>query len=368
MTNFRSLFLCVVFATLFFACSNSDDIDNGQPNSSCTAEQSGSKSILLNYTSDYDSGELRWYNDMASPVISSGKFSFHQDSKIAVFGETIYVLERMGADNISCIPAKCLGDEKSIKQISLEDGSNPQGIAVTDGKGYIALHSEDYLQIINPVSCALGGKINLPIKNSYASAIIASGDTLLVAMQRLEAIEGGLIATKPGLLALINVKTESLIDTIQMNYYNPHSMLLSKGKLYIASIRYNPPLGITVDAENCGIEALDLARGEFETIYNGEAGVSEMSLDEENGIIYASFYIEYGSSPLVPITIADKKVGTKLTGISDAYSGSVYDYETKQLFIADRAGLKVYNPATKKMQALESKGILPPYSLAIFMP
>jgi DNA-binding beta-propeller fold protein YncE len=357
MTSFRSLFFCVVFATLFFSCSNHDDPEFNEPSSS--------GNILLNFTSDYASGELRWYNDMASPVISNSAFSFYQDSKIAAFGETIYVLERMGADNISCIPAKSLGDEKSIKQISLEDGSNPQGIAVTGGKGYITLHSEDYLQIINPVSCALEGKINLPIKNSYASAIIASGDTLLVAMQRLEAMGGGLIATKPGLLARINAKTGSLIDTIKMNYYNPHSMLLSKGKLYIASIRYNPPLGITVDTEKCGIEALDLATGEFETIYNGEAGVSEMSLDEENGIIYASFYIEYGSSPLVPITIADKKVGTKLPNISDAYSGSVYDPETKQLFIADRAGLKVYDPATKKTQALESKGILPPYSLAI---
>ena len=317
-------------------------------------------SILLNFTSDYKTGKLIWFNDIASLEAADGNLSFFQDSKIKVIGENIYVLERIGFDNISCIPAKSLNDPKSIKQKSLEDNSNPYDIAVIGEKGYIAFNNADYLQIINPSACELEDKIDLPIKKSNASAIVASGDTLFVAMQRLNE---KFVSTKPGLLALINAKTKTIIDTIQMNFYNPHSMFISKGKLYISSVRYNPDDPTIVDKENCGIEAMDLATHEFETIYNKDGGVSEMAFDEENEIIYASVYLRFGTTPVLPISITSKTAGNRLPGITDSYNGLVYYSETAKVFSTDTKNLKVYDVATKKTATINTA--LPSYSLAI---
>ncbi|MCL2100599.1 MAG: hypothetical protein FWH22_02660 [Fibromonadales bacterium] len=339
LAAYRRSILSAIFAMSFFACSDGNKDNHKQP--------SYSESLLLNFTSDFETGELRWMGT-DEESLSAASLSFDQDSKVAVHNEKIFVLEK-NLSNLNCLNPQTIGDKSTIVQRSLESGSNPYDVAVVGNKGFIALYSLDYLQIFDANTCELGGKIDLPISGANASSINAYGDTLLVLSQRLE----NYMAVNPGLLILISASTGNVINTIELNFYNPHFSLLKNEKLFIASLDY-------FGAED-GIEVLDLKSGQSEVLYTGS--VSSMALDESTQTLYASVYVSWGDAPVKPINLSNKSVGANLPSITDAYSGLVFDSESKRLFIADAGGLKIYDTETKTTTAVSND--LPPYSLAI---
>jgi len=198
-----------------------------------------------------------------------------------------------------------------------------------------------------------------------ASTIKASGDTLLLTLQRLE----NWAATKPGLLVRIKASTKTVIDTIQLNFYNPGSTVLSNGKLYVSlQGAYNEDRSI--DVTKSGIAVVDLATGTSEILAAGTqlgGGAGDIALDETNNILYASVSVSWGNSPVKPINLTAKNVGNALPNISDASGGLVFDKEGKKLFVGDRSsGLKIYNTDTKTTTPVGNQDpLLLPYSLAI---
>jgi hypothetical protein len=357
--QWRSILLAI-FAISLFACSGGNDDDNSDATSN---------SLLLNFTSDYTTGVLRWM-DTDSESLSTGSIDFEQDSKVIAHNGQIFVLERYngGADgNLSCFNPSTINDPTTIVQHKLH-GGNPYDIAFVGNIGYIVFHSSDELETFNVNTCALGDRIPLP--GNYASGISlsanaasinASGDTLLVILQRLEDWS----ATNPGLL--VRMKTDgSLIDTIRLNFYNPNSAILNDGKLYIAST--NDPYG-TLDLNISGIEVVDLNGGISEILVDGNklgSGVNGIALDEESQILYVGAYASWGNAPVKPINLSDKSVSPALPSIVDASGGLVFDNVGKKLYAGDRdftnPGLKIYNPATGET-TLASNQALPPYSL-----
>jgi hypothetical protein len=348
--------MSLAFTFALFACS-----DGGSNNS---GEEINGNSLLLNFTSDYTSGELRWMA-LDSTSLSVGALSFGQDSKVSADGGNIFVLSsNPGA--LACILPEKIGDKSSIKQNSL-DAKFPYEAAVIGSKGYIALNDEDYVQVFNTSTCVPSGAINLPISGANASSIKASGDTLFVVLQRLENFS----ATKPGLLVRIKASEETVIDTVQLKFYNPSSSVLSKGKLYVSSQKYNEDFSI--DLEKSGVEVVNLATGISEVLATGTqlgGGASGIALDEASQILYVSVYEYFGSSPVKPVNLSSKSVGTVLPDIADSFGGLVFDDKGKKLFVGDvdvsSHGIKIYNPATKSTTvANEGTDALPPYSLAI---
>lgn len=357
----RHSFTLLAITIPFFACSNS--------NSGPDEEETKGNSLLLNFTSDYATGLLRWMNpDSAS--LSSGEKLFDQDSKVFANGKNIFVLERIdwGAiNNLSCIQADKIEDETSFIQNSLEAGSNPYEVAVAGSTGYIALYDLDYVQTFDVNTCALGEKIDLPIEYANASSIKASGNELFIVAQRLETFS----ATKPGLLIIINATTKELIDTVQLKFYNPIASVLSNGKLYVSSV------DDYFSFANAGVEVVDLATRSSEILATGAqlgGGAQYIALDEANQILYTSVYVGYRmaaedpENPVIPVILSSKSVGSALPSIEDA-TELVFDNETGKLFIADRGfntgGLKVYDTGTKTTAAIDGSSVLPPSSLAI---
>jgi hypothetical protein len=352
LAAFRRSIPLFALTLAFFACS-----DGGSNNNNGNIE---GNSLLLNFTSDYTTGELRWM-DLNSRILSDGALSFDQDSKVSVAEGNIFILSR-NPGALACVLPQSIGDESAIKQNGLT-ADNPYEATVIGSKGYIALNDADYVEVFNTSTCSPSEKIDLPISSANASTIKASGDTLLVTLQRME----NWSATKPGLLVRIKASTKTLIDTIQLKLYNPGSSVLSKGKLYVSSQRYNDDYSI--DLEKSGIEVVDLATKTSEVLATGTelgGGANGIALDEASQILYASVYEYYGSAPVKPINLSSKSVGTALQGITDSFNGLVFDDESKKLFIADASGLKIYDTATKTTIAVdEGKNALPPYSLAI---
>jgi len=199
--------------------------------------------------------------------------------------------------------------------------------------------------------------------SANASTIKASGDTLLVTLQRLE----NWSATKPGLLVRIKASTKTVIDTIQLNFYNPSSSVLSNGKLYVSSQKYNEDY--SVDLAKSGVEVVNLATGISEILATGTelgGGANVIALDKSSQILYVSVYEYYGSAPVKPIDLSSKSIGIALPDIADSFGGLVFDDENKKLFVADASDLKIYNTVTKVTTSVDQNtATLPPYSLAI---
>jgi len=168
----------------------------------------------------------------------------------------------------------------------------------------------------------------------------------------------------PGLLVRINATTKVLIDTIPLKFYNPSSSVLNNGKLYVSSQGpYNADWSL--DITKAGIEVVDLATKTVSILATGSqlgGGASGIALDEANQILYASVYRAWKDSPIKPIDLATRSIGSPLPDIF-ASGKLIFD---KKLFVADADGLKIYNPATKSTIAVnQGANALPPVSLAI---
>jgi hypothetical protein len=299
-----------------------------------------------------------------SERLSTGTLSFNQDARVSAGGGNIFVLES-NPGNLSCILPKKICNESPVKQNSL-DAQYPYEAAVIGNKGYIALNDEDYVQVFDINTCTPSEKIKLPISGANASSIKASGNTLLVTLQRLE----NWSATKPGLLVRIDAATKNLIDTIQLKLYNPHSTVLNNGKLYVSSQGvYDVAPSYAVDLTKAGVEVVDLAKGTTEILVTGTqlgGGANGIALDEVNQTLYVSVQVVYTNQPVKPVNLANKSVGAALPNIADSFSGLVFDEVGKKLFVGDNSGLKVYSPETRITTAIdEGANALPPYSLAI---
>jgi len=360
----RRSFALLAISLAFLACSDGSGNNNNN-------EEIEGNSLLLNFTSDYTTGELRWM-DADSSSLSPGALPFDQDSKVFAGNGNIFVLSRPsygnGMGSLACILPEKIGDIESMVQQPLGIATNPSHLTVIGNKGYIAFNFTNYLQVFDINTCALGDSINLPIESSeaWASATAASGNTLLVVLQRLEAYE----ALNPGLLVRINTDTKKVMDTIQLKLYNPQAIALNNGKLFVASLDYNDPA-------KGGIEVVDLSGGKSEILFTGtELGGNGVSSIALNGTTLYATVTEFDAetfsvvASVKPINLTTDEAGAKILG-ADEPTELLFDEKTGKLFIADRAygkeALKIYNTASGSVTTVTSKGeaALPPYSLAI---
>ncbi|MDR2584397.1 MAG: hypothetical protein LBC75_13045 [Fibromonadaceae bacterium] len=353
LAAFRRSIPVLALSVAFFACSDESPNNNNDENIK-------GNSLLLNFTSDYTTGELRWMHP-DSARLSEGTLPFWQDSKVSTAEGNIFILEN-NPGTLSCILPQSIGDKIKQERLSAEF---PYGATAIGNKGYIALNDVDYIQVFNVNTCTPSEKIDLPISDANASTIKASGDTLLVTLQRLE----NWSATKSGLLVRINASTKTLIDTIQLKLYNPSSSVLSKGKLYVSLQGAYDPIDYSIDMTKTGIEVVDLATGTSEILKTGTelgGGAGSIALDEANQILYVTSVSVDWVTSVKSINLASKTIGSTLPDIVNASGGIVFDKAGKKLFIGDKAGLKVYDTVAKTTQTIGNQNpLLPPYSLAI---
>jgi hypothetical protein len=366
--------LFAIVALALFACFGNEG--NGNTSSTCSIDAKGN-SLLFNFTSDFIAGELRWMSP-DSTKYSPGALSLGQNTYISAIGENLFALTR-NPGTLTCIKAKDICNEKAIKQVGLSD-ANPYEVVVIDNKGYMILWDAHYIQVFDPSECTLIEKIHLPELLKNPSSIKASGDTLLISMQRLEWDNLGMSPKTPsGLLVLINANTGTLIDTISLKLYNPHKTILSKGKLYISQNGlWDLDMNILRDENGlimgAGLEVVDLATRTTEILITGSelgGGVQGIALDEKEQIMYMLVYSEWKNTPVVPFDLETKIAGNPLQSIKDAFGDLIFDEVKRKLFIGERDldnfGLKIYDPATKTIIPVrdDKKYSLPPYSQAI---
>jgi DNA-binding beta-propeller fold protein YncE len=166
-------------------------------------------------TSDYSTGS-------SSVIYLDGSYTtlvdveeLHSDAVSRYYEGLIYVVNRMGGDNIQVLDP---GDGFStIRQFSVGSGSNPQDIAFVSGtKAYVSLGNETEMLIVNPVSGAHTGSIDLSIFADgdgipEMDCMILVGDRLFVSIQRLDRNMYWL-PVAPSYIAVIDTNADTLLD------------------------------------------------------------------------------------------------------------------------------------------------------------
>ena len=326
------------------------------------------------FGTDYTTGELRWV--INGKKLSEKSVAFFQDSKVIANGSDLYVLERMGADNITKLNPKELEEkvEKAVVwQIPLDDGANPTDVAFSGENAWVALQNADSLVRISTKD----GKISKSIKTTdfayegetspYVADIELNDGKLYVLMQRYMLDPATWATTYPkGLLAIYDASTGDLKDTVQLLKKNPTAMTFFDGSLYVASQgEYNAAYGTDADEER-GIEKVNLAEKKSELIVSGKTlGGGIYAFAAEHGIAYAAIYKSYGDVPLAKIDLAAKTAST-VEGIADA-EGSLA-VKGGVVYVGDRSfgAEKVFVVKDGKASAVETvEGALAPYSITL---
>jgi DNA-binding beta-propeller fold protein YncE len=164
-------------------------------------------------TTDFNVGRLRAL-DLDTRAVLAPSTSVHTDTRLRWFNGMLYVINRLGQDNIQVIDPATLG---TTFQFSTGNGSNPADIAfVSSQKAYVTLYERADLAIVNPESGASLGSIPL---GGFADAdgipemdhMVRVGPYLFVAIQRLDR-NHNFAPTDYSAIVVIDTRTDTVVD------------------------------------------------------------------------------------------------------------------------------------------------------------
>ncbi len=168
-----------------------------------------------------------------------------------------------------------------------------------------------------------------------------SGDTLFAIFQRSTTVGYNTEFHHNGLLALYNVATGDLLDTIQLATKNPSAVKVAGGNVYVATAgEYDAYWSLPADNTR-GIEKVDLKNKKSSLFIAGSklgGGLTDFVVDKKNNKGFVSVYYGYGSVGVSEINLSTGSV-TKISGISDASGSLELDEENGLLYIGDRDGM-----------------------------
>ena len=195
----------------------------------------------------------------------------HSDAVARAFGDRLYVVNRLGQDNIQTVDPDT---GASLTACSVGTGANPQDIAIVSGeKAYVSRFSDGIVSIVDPRvprTCAgfVRGRVDL---RRFADAdgvaelgrMAVIGDRLYVTVLRLDRARDFLPAGR-GLVAVIDTTTDTLVDVdpatpevdaIPLAGTNPFGMTVdpASGRLWVWET------GSFFTVGDGGIEAIDPA-------------------------------------------------------------------------------------------------------------
>lgn len=332
-------------AVLFAGCGNSTSDTLGGGKTPGLPTQGGAFVTTTDFStgsySGIDPSDLSAYKDLPSTTGIIGS-----DNSAVAFNGKIYLTNRFGSDNITALDTADLS--VALNQFSTGTFSNPQDVAmVSDTKGYVSLLGSNDLLIIDPTdqTTPITGTISLAalldpadtdgMVEAVSMAIV--GNRLFIALQLLDSFA----AVRSGVLAVIDITTDSLVDTdpatagiqgVTLTGQNPTFMKYDAnlGKLVVTETG-------TYFANDGGIETVDA------TTFTAEGYViTEATLGGDAGdfVILSTrtgYVVTGGFSPNdVSIFDIPSKAKTGTLGLNSPWIPSLALDASNRLFVPDR--------------------------------
>jgi hypothetical protein len=195
-----------------------------------TPPASGAAFVL---TTDFSTGSYsvvdlatrNTFDDIAFGGVSS-------DAMARVFNGLVYVVNRLGADNIQLIDPQ--QGYQTVAQESVGNGTNPQDIAVvgTD-KAYVSRLNSDQLLIIDPATLMPTGSIDLSSLTKAddldgvpeLSRLLLHNGLVYLTVQHIDFTTSALEKRGSGEVVVIDPATDTVQTVIQLNGTNPNTDL-----------------------------------------------------------------------------------------------------------------------------------------------
>jgi DNA-binding beta-propeller fold protein YncE len=336
----------------------------------------------------------------------------HTDLAVRAFGNSAYILERHGRDNIikikytpptpstiSIATATIAADYSAadfeiistdghsvyLKDLEIEyqerigTGLNIQDIAViSETKAYISSHNSSGLIIFNPSTGKRESTIDLSRFNTYtgtdsaetspfASALAVYGNYLYAACQRLKTVQEpwgtNIVPADTSLIAIIDTRTDEIVGEIKLNKKNPAAMSIHGNMMLVSST------GNWDDPSSSGVEMIDLTGNEnLGVIVDGGnfGGNISNAVFVSPEKAYIGVTLDDWSVGIFPFNPTTGTASTKIDGIGDGFGGMAYDGQ--YVYIGDRgfgaAGVAVVDPTTNTVKQKINTG-MPPSALAV---
>jgi hypothetical protein len=339
--------------------------------------------FLFVTTTDFSTGSTSCI-DLNTKAATNDIQLIHSDASVAYWHGLIYVVNRLGQDNITRLdPGTGFG---LVNQFSTGNGSNPHDIACTDGStGYVTRYETNALWKMNTNTGAMTASIDFSamadadgICEMDNTALV--GERLFVSVQRLDR-NNFFGPTGTSYLAVVDVNTDTLIDTdagtsgtqpITLTNPNPFSSIQLdpySGNLYLSCVGF---FGL-IDA---GLEMVDPNTMQSLGVIFSESAAGGDILDAEIVSPTLGWAIVATPSFITQLITFDPSTGTKLSTI---YSPGGYDLQdverapTGEIFLADRTvlnpGVRCYNAFTgTEITASPISTGLPPFDLTFSVP
>lgn len=344
-----------------------------------TGAWAGDVAVLL--TTDYSSSATLATLNLETNAATTGVLGTHTDATVRSFGDRVYVISRLGQDNIIVLDKTDLSTP--LIQYSVGNGSNPYDVGfVSETKAYVALYGRDYVLVINPTTGDSLGRVDISYVSDddgfpEAAHAVVYGGYAFVVCQRLDQ-DGFFSATDRSEVVVIDIGTDAVVDVkpeeagvqgIVLALKNPQAVERRGDKLYLACV------GAWGDLADGGVEVVDLGSQETEgvllseTAIGGDAAGVTMVTDSEGYVVLsdASF-----ANSVVKVDLLTKQT---MPVFPEAGGGSipVMGYLKGRMYVLDRGGwsapesnVYVYDTSDNALLAGPISTNLPPAAIAFF--
>ena len=331
-------------------------------------------------TTDFTTGSLSSID--GAGTVTDDLLLIHSDARVRVFDDRVYVINRLGQDNIIVLDKDDLATP--LTQFSTGDGSNPHEILVVrSDKAYVSVYKRDYLLVVNPTT---GDSLDVISLSSFSDAdglpepsqLAFYAGHLFVACQRLN--RDALFApTGFSTIAVIDASADVLVD---MDPTSPEmDGIRLTGRQPFGADQRGPwwvlAEVVTFGANDGGIEVVDLINREVSGILVSEEALGNdvnaiaMVSDNEGYVVLSS------SMPPFPNFVRRFNLGTgdvsdTLEGVTTGYISSLVSAPGR-LYVVDRstfdapeeAGVKVFDTATESLIQGPLATSLLPFDIAL---
>jgi hypothetical protein len=318
---------------------------------------------------DFKSGYMEKISIKTGKILDNGR-SIFDDIAIRTFGGYIYLIERFGADNIIKYDPSKKGDDAFLYQKKMGDNWNPQDIEfINDRKAYIANNNEPEITVLDPSTGTFLKHIDISKftympdsnKSPHAADLQLVESYVYALLQRRNGFDPG----APTLILKIDISTDSIIDTVALNFKNGYAMSYANGALYIT----NP--GSVYSSSDGGIEMVDLATNKVTVLFEESTlgGSPNCIVHKEKDSFYITSYVAWKKVSVLEIDAATKTVVATLERVQDAYGGIIYDSISGKLFVAERddaeMGVRIFENNVQVGETVRTANSLPPSGFTI---
>lgn len=306
------------------------------------------------------------------------------DAVARVHGGLIYVVNRLGDDNVQVIdPAQGF---QTIQQFSVGPGTNPQDILIVSStRAFVSRYETNDLLEVNPSTGEQLGTISLA---TFADddglcemhRMIRRGDSLYVQVQRMfrQDWPDPWVPIAPSYLAVININTNQLVD-VDPAQPGMQGIVLT-GLNPIAPIQYDPSsgdllvlsTGRTDLIDQGGLERIDLQTMQSKGMVITESAIGGNPIDFALATSEKGYVVAHDLAYHTFCASFDPTTGDQVQRIYDPGDYVLTDllvYPNGNLFLTDRdfftPGIRVYDTTTDQLIAGPLDTGLPPSELLL---